>query len=422
MDVGAIGYDKKGAGKDKGKKGGKDCGKKGAGKDQDKKGGAATTRFEGECGFCHKWGHRRRDCWARQQKGKGAGKGKPGGGGKTTAAVEGQSGSSMAAAITYDLDGWEADSQESYTEAGAALGWVMAVEEGTATQGWQGSATTHQMLYDSGSDENVCPYDLVTDEFDEPSKVTLRNMSGGTLSQGVQRRLAFGVVTAEGKEITLEGVFQASKACIKLVVSAGKLLKAGFRSELLPGGGFIWHPDGQRFPMYIKGNATYFEVRNVRAVPAKGSDPTSPSRTMLAAPVEEQQPAGRGDDQEAWEQAGQDEPAEQEPAEDLVQIGGDVNFERRGRSTLTPFSKVSQLRARLKELGKPQHGVKAELWKRVEKAEREHQKSVKEQQARRKLLREGAAQPVQHQASPAQRSERRMSSDTCRRSRGASIA
>ena len=100
MDVGAIGYDKKGAGKDKGKKGGKDYGKKGAGKDQDKKGGAATARFEGECGFCHKWGHKRRDCWARQQKGKGAGKGKPGGGGKTTAAVEGQSGSSMAAAPT----------------------------------------------------------------------------------------------------------------------------------------------------------------------------------------------------------------------------------------------------------------------------------------------------------------------------------
>ncbi|CAE7463946.1 unnamed protein product [Symbiodinium microadriaticum] len=181
MDVGAIGHDKKGAGKDKRKKGGKDYGKTG----------------------------------------------------------------------------------------------VMAVEEGTATRGWQGGPTNYEMLYDSGSDENVCPYDLVTDEFDEPSKVTLRNVSGGTLSQGVQRRLAFGVVTAEGKEITF-------RACIKLVVSADKLV---------PGGEECAGDPGQR------------------------ERPDQPKPHHASSAVEEQQPEVRGDDQEAWEQAGQDEPVEQEAAE-----------------------------------------------------------------------------------------------------------
>ena len=82
----------------------------------------------------------------------------------------------------------------------------------------------------------------------------------------LQRRLAFGVVTVEGKEITIEGVFQV----------------------LVPGGTHIWHQDGQRFPLYIQSNTTYFKVKNVQAIPWK-------------------RPAVRGDDQEAWEQAGQDE-------------------------------------------------------------------------------------------------------------------
>ncbi|CAE7942944.1 unnamed protein product [Symbiodinium necroappetens] len=84
MDVGAIDYGKKGGGKDMGKRGG---------------------GIVGEI--------------AGQKLPKGASKGKQGQG--REAAIEGQAETGTAAAIIYDLDGSEADSQESYAEAGAEV-------------------------------------------------------------------------------------------------------------------------------------------------------------------------------------------------------------------------------------------------------------------------------------------------------------
>ena len=142
----------------------------------------------------------------------------------------------------------------------------------------------------------------------------------------------------------VEGTFQVSRSCVKPVVSAGKLLRKGF--------GYLWHPGGLHFELTVRGNSTYFWVRHVRAVPAEGaSPPTSPTaRVRTAAPVEQ-----RGD-QEEWEQAGQ-EHADAEAEEDVIQIGGDVNFERRGKSKLTPLDKVEKLKARLKELGQPRYST-----------------------------------------------------------------
>ena len=111
------------------------------------------------------------------------------------------------------------------------------------------------------------------------------------------------------------------------------------------------------------------------------------SGPRAAAPVE-QEPG-----QEAWEMAGQEPAGEAEEAEeDVIQIGGDINFERRGRSKLTSLDKVKKLKARLKELGQPRYGNKAQLWRRLEKAEKEHQRTLRKHQERQKRLREGTAE------------------------------
>ena len=104
MDVGAVDYGK-GKGKPKGEKGKSKGSKKGdKGGKPGSPGKPAAGTFQGECGFCEKWGHKRKDCWAKAAKEKGGGKGKPGGG-KTTAAVESgaQSSAPTAAAVYYDI-------------------------------------------------------------------------------------------------------------------------------------------------------------------------------------------------------------------------------------------------------------------------------------------------------------------------------
>ncbi|CAE7029215.1 GIP [Symbiodinium sp. CCMP2592] len=312
MDVGAIDYKGKGKGKGKEGKGKGGRAKEGKGKPSDSKG-----TFQGECGFCWKWGHKRSECWLRQQKGKKAGKGKDKGKGKTTAAVEQTENAGTAAAIHYYMGAGE--------EAGPELEeyedelWVMAIQAAGGKR-------------DDASNENVCPYGLTEDTYDEPSTVMLRDVSGGRLSTGKQRTLRFVVETSEGRQVIVEGVFQVSRACLKLVVSAGKLSRAGYGAVLGAGGGALWHPGGGHIPLTLRGNATYFKAWSLQA------------------------------------------PAENDP-------------DRRGR----------ELR---KELGQVKYGTKAELWKRLEKAEATHLREQKKLQDRQRRLREGVAEPAKAPAGP----------------------
>ena len=236
-------------------------------------GKSSAATFQGECGFCGKWGHKRKDCWAKQAKDKGNGKGQ--GGGKTTAVESSPtSPTGTAAAVYYDISGGEAE-HEAEDEEDDEIRWVMAINAGSLEEP------------DQNQDENV------------------------------------------------------------------------------------------------------------RAVPAEGaSQPSSPTtRFRTAAPVEQ------GGDPDEWEQAGQ-EHGDEAAEEDVIQIGGDVNFGRRGKSKLTPFDKVEKLKARLKELGKPRYGTKAELWSRLEKAEKEHMKTQRQHQERQRKLREGVAEPVEAPPGP----------------------
>ena len=263
MDVGAIDYKgKKGKEKDAKGKGakGKDSGKGKPG------GGKNTEKFQGECGFCGKWGHKRKDCWAKQQTEQKGGGGKAGGKGKprTTAAVEQGEPEVTAAAIHYYVG--DPDDTGNEPEEYGEERWVMAIEaaacKGTTAQN-HGPQTF--VLYDSGSDENVCPYDLTTDQYDEPSQVALRDVAGGTLSTGRQRTLTFKVATSAGKLVEIVAVFQVSRACLKLVVSAGKLIRAGYGAMLGAGGGALWHPGGSHVPLVLHGNATYLKAWGLAA-------------------------------------------------------------------------------------------------------------------------------------------------------------
>ena len=202
MDVGAVDYVKGKNGKDgKGKKGGKK-GDKGGKTTAPGKG--ATAAFQGECGFCGKWGHKRKDCWAKLAKEKGGGKGGKQGGGKTTAAVEGSlPENALTAAVHYQLDADDSETEEDCEEAPR---WVMAISE-SYVYGLQQTQHDQQelVLYDSGSDENVCPYDWGTAEHDFESKIVLKAVNGGQLSEGRQRRLAFEVETVCGQDGTSGG-------------------------------------------------------------------------------------------------------------------------------------------------------------------------------------------------------------------------
>ena len=63
MDVSAVLY-------------GKGKGKKGKDKDGDKGGrGKATDKFDGDCGYCGKWGHKRADCRRKTYAEEGMGQG-----------------------------------------------------------------------------------------------------------------------------------------------------------------------------------------------------------------------------------------------------------------------------------------------------------------------------------------------------------
>ena len=90
MDVVAVLY-----GKGKKGKGNKGKDKKGKTKeDKNGKGKPTTEKFDGECGYCGKWGHKRQDCRKKTYDEKGKGKG-------ASAASVGAEGPSVGA-VTYE--------------------------------------------------------------------------------------------------------------------------------------------------------------------------------------------------------------------------------------------------------------------------------------------------------------------------------
>ena len=401
MDVGAIqkgdNKGKWGKGKDKGGKGKK--GKKGKEKGVMKASGK-SRRFDGYCSYCEKYGHKKADCRQRARDQQGAGKGKG-----STNAVEATGGGSSSsthppsttAAVFYKLEckdeidyGDEVEEKTTWEVRPVPQGrheepkgrswadwseeerWVSGVEKDDPSMAAAvESRQSDFIMYDTGSDEHVCMEEFAGWGAERSSTVKLNAVSGDQLTLIGEKQLVLGIEGAKDK-VKMQVIFQVARNAKKNILSAGKLFRAGFKTGMDPQGrSYLYHRDAQEFmTLYMQGNSFYLRLVDVQGVPIGQRVPQA-----IVAPVE----VG-GEPQDDWEQMGL-EYAEEEPGHPLGDIrGGDVE---RSRMSLTPFDRVEDMRARLRELGWPVHGVKQDVFRRLQAAEKEERKRLqKEREAR----------------------------------------
>eukprot|EP00434_Breviolum_minutum_P036168 symbB.v1.2.032038.t1/scaffold3793.1/size50245/2 len=332
MDVGAIqkgdNKGKWGKGKDKGGKGKK--GKKGKEKGVMKASGK-SRRFDGYCSYCEKYGHKKADCRQRARDQQGAGKGKG-----STNAVEATGGGSSSsthppsttAAVFYKL---ECKDEIDYgDEVEEKTTWeVRPVPQGRHEEpkGRSWADWSEEERWVSGVEK------------DDPS-----------MAAAVESRQSDFIMydTGSDEHVCMEefaGWGAERSSTVKLNAVSGDQLTLIGEKQLVLG---------------IEG----------------AKDKVGGCATQaIVAPVE----VG-GEPQDDWEQMGL-EYAEEEPGHPLGDIrGGDVE---RSRMSLTPFDRVEDMRARLRELGWPVHGVKQDVFRRLQAAEKEERKRLqKEREAR----------------------------------------
>ena len=149
--------------------------------------------------------------------------------------------------------------------------WVGAFkEEGGSPRSKCAAAVIHDkfIMFDSGSDEQVCKEAFGGRGEEQMSKVKLNAVSGDALSILGERKV---IITLAGRKgpVDLEVVFQVSRNAQKNILSSGKLFRAGFKT--------IMNPEGQSYlehhcmedqtPLYMHGNSFYLRIMEVRAVP-----------------------------------------------------------------------------------------------------------------------------------------------------------
>ena len=402
MDVGALqkGENKGRWGKGKDKMGKGKKGKKGKDKGVMKSTGK-SKKFDGHCSYSEKYGHKKADCRQRIRDQQGAGKGKG-----STNAVESTGGGgasssthppSTTAAVFYKLEckeeadygddeadeapptsvtSWsvkaipagrsESSQSKSWADWSEAERWVSGIEDGEpSTAAAVELKQTDFIMYDTGSDEHVCVESFAGWGAERSSTVRLNAVSGDRLTILGEKKV---VLSIEGynNNVQMQVIFQVSKNAKKNILSAGKLFKAGFQTGMDPQGrSFLYHQEAKEYiPLYMHGNSFYLRLMDVQGARIDQEVPRA-----IVAPV-----------QEDWEQMGLEHP-EEEPGNPLRDIrGGDVE---RSQMSLTPFDRVEDMRARLRELGWPVHGVKQDVYRRLLAAEKEEKKRVqKEREAR----------------------------------------
>ena len=119
---------------------------KGKAKDEQKGGkGKPTEKFDGECSYCGKWGHKRADCRKKSYDEKG---------------IKGTGKSSTAAAVGVEGAGVSTVIRDETGDQQAIDGWAFAVQVGFVACSAGSPGERLLILGDSGSDEHLCPQDF----------------------------------------------------------------------------------------------------------------------------------------------------------------------------------------------------------------------------------------------------------------------
>ena len=423
MDVGAIwnkGGKKGKNDKGKGKKGKNEKGKEGKGVKGKFNSGkssssSSSTKFQGYCSYCWKWGHKKAECRHKEKDKKGKG---------STNAVEDTGGSGSTNAIQYasldsasdwdpeevcrikqetgkwpriryqddsegsiqqeeivttsrrgmpkakvqwaDTNDESEDEEDEDEESWRDKRWAAAVIDDAKWAGSISANVNHDefIMFDSGSDEHVCREAFGGRGEEQKSSVRLSAVSGDALAILGERKV---VITLAGRKgpVEVEVVFQVSKNAQKNILSSGKLFKQGFKTIMDPeGDSCLWHADANDFiPLYMYGNSFYVKMLNTKTVPMVQHDPRA-----IVAPV-----VG---DEEDWENVGQEEAEDEIPEREI----DDRHIESRMR--LTKDSTVEEMRKRLKHLGYIVRGTKNEVWARLKRAEKEEFRRVEIERAK----------------------------------------
>ena len=254
------------------------------------------------------------------------------------------------------------------------------------------------LLWDSGSDEHLCQPVFGGDQHTEECRAELLGISGKSLGKLGKKRVSYKIVGENGNFLNAITEFKVSQQASKDVLSAGKMSKNGFvadmRNKFKP---YLSHPDiSFRIPLYIHRNSYYIKIVDDEAVPY------DMKVDATVAPVVSQ------GDQYDWEFAGVDEDEEGIEMIPLPEeFARDEAHARADRQKLHGWSKVADLRARLKELDEPIYGDKHTLWTRLKKAEAalnarraSARDYVEKHSERQQALREGRGAEVQELPKP----------------------
>ena len=157
----------------------------------------------------------------------------------------------------------------------------------------------------------------------------------------------------------METIFQVSKNAQKNILSSGKMFKNGFKAIIDPGGAsyLTRYSVEESIPLYMHGNSFYLRLLAVKTVPMTTKVPKA-----IVAPV-----TGIGE-AEDWEH-----PAEGKSEDETEEVpeAGITDRQIESKMSLTPQSRIVDMRNGLKQLGYVIHGSKEEVWKRLKRAEKE---------------------------------------------------
>ena len=313
-DVGQIQGEKSGKGK-KGKgKDGKSSGKqhvkgkvkseKGSGNVKGASNVQVTTQFQGYCGFCEKWGHKRADCRKRQRE-QGPSSAPSVKSASALSSSKSAGGDAVAQVATLTYSGEEPKEKDDK--------WCFAMTTDLNCHAVKGS-----VLIDSESDEHVCRKEFAPahETQPDPHPVTLRDVQKGVLQQ-------YGV-----RDVYLQ-IGPSGITCVHSVadvnddvLSLGRLLRRGFEFDLSLGRGCSMFPRGRpekAVPLFLHNNSL-----RLQALP-------------LVCAISECRPVGMDGGESRDEVHG----------DGLVPV-----------SALGPKSPLRALRAQLAELGRPTYGSK----------------------------------------------------------------